>query len=125
MPYWGDPGFADLVRTDANFGAESLKEIRPVDISSYRTASDVWRGRGRRRASRGDWVGAAVDFARPATPAFSLSPPDPLTLACLLRLAGDHAGTSQFADELVGRMESGCRPCRLIPRRGPAGPGLC
>jgi hypothetical protein len=123
--YWGDPGLADLAHTDAAFRAESLEEIRAVDIGSYRTASDVWRGRGRRRASRGDWVGAAVDFARPATPAFSLSPPHPLTLACLLRLAGDRAGTSRFADEFVRRMESGRCPCRLIPRRGPAGPGLC
>ncbi len=97
--FWSDPELADLSLTDTAFRAESIDEIRD---SSFRHlyAADVWRDRGRRRAARGDWAGAAVEFARPATPAFSLSVPDLLALAGLLRLAGDHFGSNRFADEV-------------------------
>jgi tetratricopeptide (TPR) repeat protein len=98
--FWSDPGLADLARANVAFRAEALDEIGAADVGDYRNAADVWRGRGRRRASRGDWVGAANEFARPATPAVSLRPPDLLALDCLLRLAGDRAGANRFAAEV-------------------------
>jgi hypothetical protein len=61
-----------------------------------RPGPEVWRGRGRRRAARGEWALALREFAGAATPVASLTARDLLAQACLLRLAGDHEGANRF-----------------------------
>jgi tetratricopeptide (TPR) repeat protein len=97
MVCWNDPKLATLVRSDARFRTEALDEILQMQSAECRSASEVWRARGRRRAARGDWALALGDFTVPATPVSSLTARDLLAQACLLRLAGDDKGTTRFA----------------------------
>jgi WD40 repeat protein/tetratricopeptide (TPR) repeat protein len=102
---WNDPGLAALARGDAAFRDEALDEILRMQSVGCRPGPEVWRGRGRRLAARGDWDGAIRAFAAPATPIASLPAPDLLAQACLLRLAGDDEGTKRFALEVRGLPE--------------------
>jgi WD40 repeat protein len=97
---WNDPRLAALTRSDAAFREEALDEILQMPILGCRASPEVWRGRARRRAARGDWAGASRDFAAPETPVYSLYAPDLLASACLLRLAGDIQGTNQRTLEI-------------------------
>ena len=86
---WNDPKLVELSRSDETFRDEALSEIVPLQRAGFRSGPEVWRGRGRRRASRRDWAGGVREFAEPATPVPSMTPPDLLADACLLRLSGD------------------------------------
>ena len=87
---WNDPKLAELARSDEAFRDEALNEILPLQRLGCRPGPEIWRGRGRRRASRRDWAGAVREFDGPATPVSSMTAPDLLADACLLRLKGDH-----------------------------------
>ena len=97
---WNDPNLAALARKDAAFRDEALNEIVQVQNNLCRQGPEIWRGRGRRHAARGDWAGALRDFAATATPVPSLSAPDLLAQACLLRLAGDNEGARGLANDV-------------------------
>jgi tetratricopeptide (TPR) repeat protein len=99
---WNDANLAALARSDAAFREEALDEILGMQTVGCRPGPEVWRGRGRRRAARGDWAGALRDFVAPATPVPSLLADDLLAQACLLRLAGDNQGASRLANEVRG-----------------------
>jgi tetratricopeptide (TPR) repeat protein len=103
---WNDPELAALARGDAPFRTAVLNEIlKEVPTNGFPQGPDVWRGLGRRRASRGDWAGALRDFAASATPVRSMAGADLLAHACLLRLAGDDAGTTRLAEDVRGLPE--------------------
>jgi WD40 repeat protein/tetratricopeptide (TPR) repeat protein len=101
---WNDPRLAALTRSDAAFRDETLDEILQLqaETGAVRPSPEVWRGRGRRRAARGDWAGALRAFAAPATPVPSLLAPDLLAKACLLRLARDDQGANRLALDVRG-----------------------
>jgi tetratricopeptide (TPR) repeat protein len=99
---WNDPKLAALAQNDVAFRDEALNEIIRMQSAGYRVGPEVWRGRGRRRAARGDWAGALREFAASATPIRSLSGADLLTQACLLHLAGDDAGAARLASDVRG-----------------------
>ena len=102
---WHDPKLAALARSDEDFRDEALSEILQLQRSRCRQGPEVWRGRGRRRASQRDWAGAVREFAEPATPIPSMTAPDLLAHACLLRLNGDNEAARRFADEVRGLPE--------------------
>ena len=102
---WNDPNLAALARGDAAFRDEALSEILQLPTVGCRRGPEVWRGRGRRRASQGDWAGALREFAAAATPVPSMPAPDLLAQACLLRLAGDDEGASRLANDVRGLPE--------------------
>jgi tetratricopeptide (TPR) repeat protein len=106
---WNDPDLAALARRDAAFRAAVLSEILREVFAGSRGGPEVWRGLGRRRASRGDWAGALRDFAASATPVPSMTGNDLQAHACLLRLAGDDEGARQFAADVRGFPESAPR----------------
>jgi tetratricopeptide (TPR) repeat protein len=97
---WNDPRLAALARSDTAFRDEALNEILQMHIVSCRAYPEVWRGRGRRFAARGDWASALREFVAPATPVPSIPAPDLLAQACLLRLAGDDEGTKRFGRDV-------------------------
>jgi tetratricopeptide (TPR) repeat protein len=99
---WNDPKLAALAQNDAAFRDEALDEILRMQSTVCRPRPEVWRGRGRRRAARGDWTGALSEFAASATPVRSLSGADLLTQACLLHLAGDDAAATKLANDVRG-----------------------
>jgi tetratricopeptide (TPR) repeat protein len=102
---WNDPRLAELVRSDATFRAEALNEILQRQSAGRRPGPEVWRGRGRRRAARGEWAVALSEFAGAATPVGSLPACDLLVQACLLRLAGDDERRNRFALDVRGLLE--------------------
>src|SRR5262249_10874797 len=102
---WNDPKLAALVRRDAAFRDEALDEILRMQRLGCRPGPEDWRGRGRRRAVRGDWAGAPREVATPATPVPSMPAGDLLAQAWLLRLAGDDEGTNRLALEVRGLPE--------------------
>ncbi len=74
---------------------DALLKIRPDD-------GHLWCVRGRFRALRGDWQGAAADFARGITSA----PPDSeewFEHACLRLIVGDRTGYQAFIQEMQRR----------------------
>jgi WD40 repeat protein/serine/threonine protein kinase/tetratricopeptide (TPR) repeat protein len=99
---WNDPKLGALAQNDAAFRDEALDEILRMQSTLCRMPPEVWRGRGRRRAARGDWAGALREFAASATPVQSLSGADLLTQACLLHLAGDDTGATKLANDVRG-----------------------
>jgi tetratricopeptide (TPR) repeat protein len=107
---WDDPKVAALVRSDPAFREEALDEILQMHVVTCRPSAEVWRGRARRRAARGDWSGANREFAAPETPAHSLGAADLLATACLFRLAGDDEGANRLAREVGGFPE---RPLQI------------
>jgi tetratricopeptide (TPR) repeat protein len=110
LVYWNDPDLAALARGDAAFRAAVLSEIlHEVPTNGFSKGPEVWRGLGRRRASRGDWAGALRDFAASATPVRLMSGPDLLAHACLLHLEGDDEGARQLAADVRGLPESAPR----------------
>ena len=104
--YWHDPKLVELARSDEAFRDEALSEILSPQAGGYRDGPDVWRGRGRRRASQHDWAGSVREFAKPATPVASMLGPDLLARVCLLRLSNDQSAGIQFANEVRGLPES-------------------
>jgi tetratricopeptide (TPR) repeat protein len=98
---WNDPDLAALARGDADFRAAVLSEIlHELPIKWFKQRAEVWRGRGRRRASRGDWAGALRDFAASATPVRLTLGPNLMAHACLLHLAGDDEGAGRLAEDV-------------------------
>jgi len=51
---WNDPKLAALARSDEAFRGEAVSEILQLQTLGYRPGPEVWRGRGRRRASQRD-----------------------------------------------------------------------
>jgi tetratricopeptide (TPR) repeat protein len=98
---WNDPKLAALARSDAAFRDEAMRsELFQVKRWFFMPAQEIWRGRGRRRASQWDWAGAVREFDEPAVPERSAGFFADLEYACLLRLKGDHEAARRFADEV-------------------------